>query len=118
MYKEEVYHSIAREFSTGIGVATAYRVTEVAGDPHVERSREDRIRYRAVQDEWRVNRIIGDAVKSDKYRELTRRVFRLRLSHPDWSTRRWYTTAWGDIVGRKTRKVSVKTNKTNKTRIG
>jgi len=101
MYKEEVYREISREFSTGIGVATAFRVTEVAGDPHVERSPEDRIRYRAVQDEWRINRIIVQAVRAGRYRDLTRRVFSLRTNHPDWTPRRWYTTSWTELSGRK-----------------
>lgn len=104
MYREEVYRTIAREFATGIGVATTFRVTEVAGDPHVERSREDRVRYRAVQDEWRVNRVVVEAIRKGKYRELARSVFRIGREHPDWSRRRCYTTAWTGIIGRKSPK--------------
>lgn len=100
MYKEEVYRGIAREFCTGIGVATTFRVTEVVKEPQVERSSEDRIRYRAVQDEWRINRVIGEAVSRGRYRELTRAVYWLRRGHSDWSTRRCYTTAWSTLIGK------------------
>lgn len=109
MYKDEIYHQIAREFSTGVGVATAVRVTDIAESPQVERSREDRMRYRQAQDQWRVNRIITDAVRTGRYPALTRRVFWSRQSHPDWSERRHYTTAWGDLVGRKRKEKKRKT---------
>jgi len=103
MYKEEVYRSISREFCTGVGVATTFRVTEVVRDPQVERSREDRIRYRIAQDEWRINRVIAEAVARGRYPQLTRRVWALRGTHSDWSERKIYVTAWGDVTGRKKR---------------
>jgi hypothetical protein len=101
MYREEVYRSIASEFGTGVGVATSIRVTEIAGAPHVERSPADRIRYRRLQDQWRINRIIGDSIRLNRYGLLSRKVFGLRCAHPDWSERRWYTTAWSELTGRK-----------------
>lgn len=104
MYHERVYRQIADEFGTGIGVATSIRVTEIADSPRVERSREERIIYRRMNDQWRINRVIAEAVRADRYRELTRRVFWLRGGHPDWSERRCYTTAWNELSGRKTAK--------------
>lgn len=109
MYKEEVYRSIAREFCTGVGVATTFRVTEVVRDPQVERSREDRVRYRAAQDEWRINRVIGEAIARDRYKELSRAVYRIGREHPDWSARRRYTTAWNGITGKPKTKRKCKT---------
>lgn len=104
MYREEVYRSISSEFQTAVGVATTIRVTEIAGSPHVERSAEDRIRYRRVQDQWRVNRIICDAIRLNRYQPLSRRVWGLRREHPDWSERRLWTTAWNAVTGRKRKK--------------
>lgn len=101
MYREEVYRNISAEFQTGVGVATSIRVTEIAGAPHVERSPEDRIRYRRVQDQWRINRVICEAIRLNLYHPLTRRVWNLRGEHPDWSERRLWTTAWGSLTGRK-----------------
>lgn len=101
MYREEVYRAISADFGTGVGVATAFRVTEVVNDPQVERSQADRIRYRAAQDDWRINRIICDAIETGRYRPLVRQVFWLRQAHPDWSPRRWWTSAWSQITGRK-----------------
>jgi len=103
MYREEVYRSISQEFQTGVGVATSIRVTEIAGSPHVERSPEDRIRYRRVQDQWRVNRVISEAIRLNLYNPLTRRVWNLKREHPDWSERRIWTTAWGSLTGRRTK---------------
>lgn len=109
MYRDEIYHQIAREFSTGVGVATAVRVTDIAEAPRVERSPEERMLYRHAQDQWRVNRIITDAVRTGRYPALTRRVFWSRRTNPDWSERRHYTMAWGDLAGRKRKEKKSKT---------
>jgi hypothetical protein len=100
MYRDEIYRQIAREFSTGVGVATSIRVTDIKGDPRVERSAADRVRWRVTQDEWRVNRVICDAIAAGRYTDLARRVFWSRRTNPDWTERRHYTTAWTGLAVR------------------
>jgi hypothetical protein len=100
MYHENVYRQIGEEFGTGIGVATSIRVTEIGESPRVERSREERILYRRMNDQWRINRVIAEAVRRNRYPELTRRVFWLRTEHRDWTERRCYTTAWKTLTGK------------------
>jgi hypothetical protein len=112
MFREEVYQQIAKEFATGVGVATSIRVTEVAENPHVERSPEDRIRYRAAQDDWRVNRVICEAIRRGRYQELVRRVFWSRGKNPEWATRKHYTAAWTAMIGKPKRRTKTKSKTT------
>jgi hypothetical protein len=102
MFREEVYKAVAREFGTAVGIATSVQVTEIVNDPAIEKDTA-RKRYGGLHDEFRINRIISDAVRKGKYRELTRRAFWLSKQHPDWNERRWWSGAWSSMNPRKKR---------------
>lgn len=100
MWRMETYRAISEEFAIGIGVATGITMTDIKEDPDITKG-PGRKRYSKLHDDIRVNRIIVDAVRVGRYRELTRKQFWLGRQHPDWSPRRVWSQAWRELAGRK-----------------
>lgn len=69
-------------------------------------SPEGRKLFRDRYDELRVNNIILNAIRKDKYRVLMRGVWHQRQAQPLWSERRVYSTVWKAIQQRASRGVS------------
>lgn len=109
MWKQETYRAISEEFATAVGVATAITVTDIKTDPDIVAA-AGRDRFRHVTDQIRINRIVAEAVRIGKYREVTRRSFWLQRRNPNWPERRVWSSAWREVAGRPLPKLrSVKT---------
>lgn len=100
MWRIETYRAISEEFAIGVGVATNITMTDLKADPDITKQ-IGRKRYSRLSDDVRVNRIIVDAVRVGRYRELSRKAFWLRRQNPEWTPRRTWSHAWREIAGKK-----------------
>ena len=76
MLKEATYTQAAEEFGTSVGVAHA-----IGYKNKREQIREEGIEsFKVIEGDLELNAIICDAIEIDKYQELQRAIYNIRLN--------------------------------------
>ena len=107
MFKQQIYTMIANEFATPIGIAEIIApsiddpqelVKGLVGEHEFDlESKDGREAYKKMNEELRINRITLEAIRKNKYQQLTRGVYRAKMDNPKWSDRRAYSHTWRQL---------------------
>jgi hypothetical protein len=76
MLKESVFERVAEEYGTSIGVASIFK------SQPLEECKDDFIsvkEYKEYEDELTINHIISKAVDLNKYQNLQRKIYKIKL---------------------------------------
>ena len=99
MLRHEIYQRISDEFGVSIGIANILGYNKLSD----EKDKYEPEVFKNASDELNINKIICEAVESDKYQSLQREIYRLnQKKHPRIKELTIYKKAWKDTNGNKT----------------